>query len=170
MPIYEYACPKCRVIFSFLSKTVTPARTPACPKCGSRRMEKQISRFAHLKGVPEPAAQSGAEDEPAPDFDEARMERVMSELERDMEHLDDNNPRHLAHVMKKMKEAMPSDAMPKELDVAIKRLEKGEDPEKIEEDMGDVLGGMFGDEEGGADEDSGFGGGGYTRDSGLYDL
>jgi hypothetical protein len=27
----------------------------------------------------------------------------------------------------------------KELDAAIKRLEAGEDPEKIEEDMGDVL-------------------------------
>ena len=89
------------------------------------------------------------------------------ELERDMEHLDENNPRHMAHMMKKMKEIMPAGSMPKEMDIAIKRLESGEDPEKIEEDMGDVLGGMMGDEgEGG---EGGYGGGGYSRDQGLYD-
>jgi len=44
---------------------------------------------------------------------------------------------------------MPSEAVPKELDVAIKRLEAGEDPEKIEEDMGDLLGDFMGGEEGG---------------------
>jgi hypothetical protein len=55
--------------------------------------------------------------------------------------------------------------MPKEMDEAIKRLEKGEDPEKIEEEMGDILGmGEEGDEMG-----SGSGGGGYSKDSGLYD-
>ena len=51
----------------------------------------------------------------------------MSELERDMEHLDENNPKHMALMMRKMKDLMPPGAMPKELDVAIKRLEAGED-------------------------------------------
>ena len=44
---------------------------------------------------------------------------------------------------------MPPGTMPKELDIAIKRLEAGEDPEKIEADMGDVLGDFMGGEEGG---------------------
>jgi hypothetical protein len=72
-------------------------------------------------------------------------------------------------MMRKMKDLMPPGSIPKELDVAIKRLESGEDPEKIEADMGDVLGDLMGgpDEEGGM---GGMGGGaGYTRDSGLYD-
>jgi hypothetical protein len=50
------------------------------------------------------------------------------------------------------------------MDVAIKRLEAGEDPEKIEADMGDMLGGLMGGPEGG-----GAGGGGYSQDPGLYD-
>jgi hypothetical protein len=50
--------------------------------------------------------------------------------------------------MKKMKDILPAGTMPKELDVAIKRLEKGEDPEKIEADMGDVLGDFMGGPEG----------------------
>ncbi len=166
MPIYEYACPKCRVIFNFLSKRVNPDRSPVCPKCGNKKMTKEISRFAMTRGLKEPAAKAeGAPDESVmPDMDDPRMERAMMELERDMEHMDENNPRHMAHMMKKMKDLMPPGTIPKELDVAIKRLEAGEDPEKIEEDMGDVLGDLMGGGEGGPG-----GSGGYSHDSGLYD-
>jgi putative FmdB family regulatory protein len=166
MPIYEYACPQCKVIFNFLSKRLTPERLPACPKCGNKKMVKQVTRFATTRGLKEPAAAGESEgpDGPMPDLDDPRVERAMSELERDMEHMDENNPRHMAHMMRKMKDIMPPGAMPKELDVAIKRLEAGEDPEKIEQDMGDLLGDFMGGEEGGAR-----GGGGYSHDSGLYD-
>jgi len=169
MPIYEYACPKCRVIYSFLSKRINPDRSPVCPKCGDKNLSKQMSRFAMTRGLQEPTAKAGPEEggEPAPDFDDPRVERAMMELERDMEHMDENNPRHMAHMMRKMKDLMPPGSVPKELDVAIKRLEAGEDPEKIEEDMGDLLGDFMG----GPDEEGGMGGGGpYTRDSGLYDF
>jgi putative FmdB family regulatory protein len=163
MPIYEFACPKCRKIYSFLSKRVASDRLPVCPKCGNKKMSKQVSRFAMTRKLAEPAAQTGAEsgEPPMPDMENPRVERAMMELERDMEHLDENNPRHMAHMMKKLKDLMPPGSVPRELDLAIKRLEAGEDPEKIEADMGDVLGDFMGGEEGGA--------GGYTRDSGLYD-
>jgi putative FmdB family regulatory protein len=173
MPIYEFACPKCRRIYSFLSKRVNPDQDPVCPKCGQKNLTKQVSRFAMVKGVAEPAAApvgDAGDEPPMPDMDDPRIERVMGELERDMEHLDENNPRHMAHLMKKMKEVMPAGTMPKELDVAIKRLEAGEDPEKIEADMGDVLGDFLGGpgDEGGEGGPGG-GGGGYSRDGGLYD-
>ncbi len=171
MPIYEFACPKCRVIFNFLSKKVNPTHSPTCPKCGNKKLAKQMSRFASPRGAKEPAPDTGADgpDGPTPDIDEGRMMRAMSELERDMDHLDENNPRHMAHMMKKMKDIMPPGTMPKEMDVAIKRLEKGEDPEKIEADMGDVLGDFLGPEGEGMDEGGYGGGGGYSRDGGLYD-
>ena len=166
MPIYEYACPKCRVIFNFLSKRINPDHLPTCPKCGNKKMTKQMSRFAMTRGLKEPAATGGPEGDQAgmPDFEDPRVERAMSELERDMEHLDENNPRHMAHMMRKMKDLMPPGSVPKEMDIAIKRLEAGEDPEKIEEDMGDVLGDLMGGEEGGPGA-----AGSYTHDSGLYD-
>ena len=37
------------------------------------------------------------------------------------------------------------------IDSTLKRLEAGEDPEKIEEDMGDVLDGFMGGEKGGGE-------------------
>jgi hypothetical protein len=121
-----------------------------------------MSTFAMTHGGKE----SGAEVEapgPMPDLDDPHVERAMSELERDMEHMDENNPRHMAHLMKKMKDVMPPGTIPKEMEIAIKRLEAGEDPETIEEDMGDVFGEMMG--EAGASGGSA----GYSRDTGLYD-
>jgi hypothetical protein len=126
-------------------------------------MTKQMSQFAMPRGAREPSA-APDEGESMPDVDESKVMRAMSELERDMNHLDENNPKHMAHMMRKMKDAMPPGVMPKEIDVAIKRLEAGEDPEKIEADMGDV----FGDMMGGA-KDGGGSAGNYTRDAGLYD-
>src|SRR5881398_3005579 len=164
MPIYEFACPKCRVVFNFLSKRLDPDRTPVCPKCGNKDMDKQMSAFAMPRGAKEPSAAGDGPDadEGMPDMDDPRVMRAMSELERDMEHLDENNPKHMAHMMRKMKDIMPPGTVPKELDVAIKRLEAGEDPEKIEADMGDLLGDFMGGEEGGP---GGPGGGGYSHDS-----
>lgn len=167
MPIYEFACPKCRKIFSFLSKRINPDRLPVCPKCGNKKLTREISRFAMTKGLKEPApAGPGGEEggPPMPDMDDPRIERAMMEMERDMEHMDENNPKHMAHMMRKMKDIMPPGSVPKELDVAIKRLEAGEDPEKIEEDMGEVLGEFMGEDEAGGGM-----GGGYSRDGGLYD-
>ena len=168
MPIYEFACPKCRVIFNFLSQRINPDRKPICPKCGNKKMRKEMSRFAMTKGLKESAAPAAGADAqggpPMPDMDDPRVERAMIEMERDMEHLDENNPKHMAHMMRKMKDIMPAGTMPKELDIAIKRLEAGEDPEKIEADMGDVLGDLMGGEGG-----PGGAGGAYSHDSGLHD-
>ncbi len=165
MPIYEFACPKCRKIYSFLSKRVAPSHTPTCPKCGSKKLSKEVSRFAMIKGAAEPAAKSdddGGDDMPMPDFDDPKVARVMSEMENDMETLDENNPRHMAHMLRKMKDIMPAGSLPKEFNVALKRLEAGEDPDKIEEDMGEELSKFMGGPGGG-------GGGAYSKDPGLYD-
>lgn len=123
-------------------------------------MVKQLSTFAMTRGGKDAVGETGGE--AMPDSDDPRVERAMSELERDMAHMDENNPRHMAQLMRKMKDVMPPGTMPKEMDIAIKRLEAGEDPEKIEEDMGDVFGEMMG-------EAGGSGATGYSRDSELYD-
>ena len=156
MPIYEYSCSECRRIFQFLARRLNPERQPVCPQCGNENLRKEVTKFAALKGAAEPGADMDALDSP-------KMERFMREMERDMGRLDENNPKHMAHMMRKMQEALPPDMMPREMNEAIRRLEAGEDPEAIEADMGEIFDDLPGSPGAG-------GGGGYTRDGGLYDL
>lgn len=170
MPIYEFACPRCRVVFSFLSKRVNPDRAPVCPRCGNKKMAKQVSLFASpRKGLAasDTAAEGGFHSDECPPPDDARLTRALGDLERDMAHLDENNPKHLAHMMRKMKDLLPAGATPPHLETAIRRLERGEEPEKVEQDMGD----LFDEAGGGGDGDAGGGAGGqgYSHDPDIYD-
>lgn len=69
-----------------------------------------------------------------------------------MSGMDDQNPnpRQLAHLMRKMSE-MTGEKVPQQMEQMLKRLEAGEDPERIEEEMGDIMGDA-GLEDGGPEE------------------
>jgi hypothetical protein len=62
----------------------------------------------------------------------------------EMSNIDENDPRALGRFMRKMAAESGEDMGP-EFDEVVGRLEKGEDPERIEKDMGD----LFGDENAG---------------------
>jgi len=132
-------------------------------------LSKEISRFALTRGLkespPGPNSTAAAGEPGGANWEDPRLERAMMEMERDLSHLDEHNPRHLAHLMRRMKDLMPADAVPKEMEVVLKRLESGEDPEKIEADMGDILEDFVG----GPGSRGGGGNGGYVKDPGLYD-
>jgi putative FmdB family regulatory protein len=170
MPIYEYLCPACNRVFNFLSQSFDPEKQPSCPKCGSTDMEKMISRFAFVRSTSSSSGSGLAEggpdgpggpggDDP---LDDPRVEREMMRLMSDMEHIDENDPRQLGTLMRRMSE-ITGEPLDEEMEEAVRRLEAGEDPEKIEEDMGDLLGG---DEMGGP----GMGMGMPSYDEGLYPL
>lgn len=49
MPLYEYACPHCQTQFELLLRG---GEQPACPTCGTSRVEKQLSvPAAHTAGA-----------------------------------------------------------------------------------------------------------------------
>src|SRR5258708_19758636 len=98
-------------------------------------MVKQMSAFAMPRGAKEATeTDAGDPDTEAgmPDMDDPRVMRAMSDLERDMEHLDENNPKHMAHMMRKMKELMPSGALPKHFDLPINPLHPPQHPQTLE--------------------------------------
>jgi putative FmdB family regulatory protein len=47
MPIYEYVCKDCERGFEVI---VRGSERPACPSCGGRRLDKQLSVFATIRG------------------------------------------------------------------------------------------------------------------------
>lgn len=66
------------------------------------------------------------------------MEQVMAELAREGEGIDEDDPRQMARMMRKLRDATGMDLGPG-MEEAIRRMEAGEDPDKIEEEMGDLL-------------------------------
>src|SRR5687767_1877380 len=138
MPIYEFYCSDCHRLFSFLSRRVETEKRPSCPRCARASLERRVSAFAISKGRAEPARPSGATSDLPPGMDEERMARAMESLAGEAEGLDENNPRQAAQLMRKMFEStgLP---MGGEVQEAIRRMESGEDPERVEAEMGDVL-------------------------------
>jgi|YNPNPStandDraft_1061719.scaffolds.fasta_scaffold14081_1 putative FmdB family regulatory protein len=54
MPLYEYICQKCGHRFEEL---IRGQEEPLCPKCGSPKVEKQLSRVAAHSGSSGAASQ-----------------------------------------------------------------------------------------------------------------
>jgi putative FmdB family regulatory protein len=135
MPIYEFYCPACHTILNFLARSPKPDARPACPRCGRRGLERQMSRFAAIGRAKAPADPAAGPDTPAAD---ARMERAMAELANRAETMDENDPRAAARLMREMS-GLAGMKLGPGMQEALKRLEAGEDPEAIEADMGDLL-------------------------------
>ena len=191
MPIYEYFCPDNNRIYQFFAKTLAQAQAiPKCPDNPAFRMVKMMSAFAVGGGTKKSAAgeggaaASGEGSGPGGDAagesgaggmggggggDDARMEAAFSEMEQEMGSIDENDPRAMGRMMRRMSE-LTGEKLDGEMEEMVRKLEEGQDPEKLEEQMGAVPG--EGDEAGMGD-DGDWGGGGFdrapSRDPQLYD-
>lgn len=132
MPIYEFYCRKCNTIYNFFSKSVNTEKIPRCPRCRTVKLKRQMSLFAAITG------ERNESDDEMPPLDESRMEKAMAMLAQDAERISEDDPRQAAAMVRKLSEAAGVD-LSAAMQEALHRLEKGEDPEKIEEEMGDVF-------------------------------
>jgi len=135
MPIYEFYCPDCHVIFQFLSKKVTTGKQPPCPACGRPKLEREVSLFA--------VTGKAGEDDGDGDFpvDEAAMERALASMEGELSALGEGaeeDPGQAARLMRRFAD-MTGMPMGEAMEEAMSRLEAGEDPDTIDEQLGDRL-------------------------------
>ncbi len=132
MPIYEFYCQGCNTIFNFFSRRINTEKVPACPKCDNERLERRVSLFS-VTG----RAKEGEEGEES-EIDEVKIEKAMDYLMRKADRIDENDPKQAAEIMRKMTD-MSGIRMGDAMEEALSRMENGEDPERLEEEMGDVL-------------------------------
>ena len=136
MPIYEFYCPQNHRIYSFLARSLAYAsKTPRCPENPRWKMEKLVSGFA-ITGRAKEKPEGGPE---MPD--DPRMEKMMAEMEREFSSLGDSDnpdPKVMARMMRRMTE-LTGEKTPAAMEEMIARMEKGEDPEKLEAEYGDAL-------------------------------
>ena len=132
MPIYEFYCETCNTVFNFFSRGVNTTKTPNCPKC-RKVLKRQMSLFAKVTRGKEEPAEDGM-----PPLDEAKMEKAMAMLAGEAEKRNEDDPRQAAQLMRKLTDATGL-ALGAGMEEALSRLEKGEDPDQIEAEMGDLL-------------------------------
>ena len=136
MPIYEFYCHKCNTVYNFFSRSCNTEKVPLCPHCKTIRLRRQMSLFAKIsKGKGENEGQEMDTDSP---IDEARMEKAMAMLAKDADKMNEDDPRQAALLMRKLAD-VAGIGMGKGMEEALSRMEKGEDPEQIEAEMGDLL-------------------------------
>jgi hypothetical protein len=71
-------------------------------------------------------------------FDESKMENAMNLLAGEADKINEDDPRQAAHLMRKLSD-MTGMQLGSGMEEALNRMERGEDPDKIEEEMGDIL-------------------------------
>ncbi len=135
MPIYEFYCRRCDRVYNFFSPRVDTEKIPYCPHCKTVKLKRQMSLFARLSGK-EAGGESG--EGAMPPFDEAKMEKAMALLAREADKINEDDPRQAAMLMRKLTDATGI-SMGEGMEEALSRMEKGEDPDRIEQEMGDLL-------------------------------
>jgi putative FmdB family regulatory protein len=133
MPIYEFFCEHCNVIFNFFSSRIDTTTIPICPQCGKENLERRISSFATIGKAKETS------DDPFAGLDESKMEQAFHSLMRDAEGINEEDPKQMAALMRKFS-AKTGINLGDSMEEAISRMEAGEAPEQVEQEMGNLLG------------------------------
>lgn len=133
MPIYEFYCRKCNTIYNFFSKSVNTDKIPTCPKCKKMSLKRRMSVFAAITG-----GREDAETDPMAGMDESKMEKAMMQFAAEAEKMKEDDPRAAATLMRKWSEATGM-KLGDGFQEALQRMAAGEDPDKIDEEMGNIL-------------------------------
>ena len=133
MPIYEYRCADCKkkVSVFFRSFSTVDHAAARCPICNGNHLTRLVSRVRVIRHGSSAAGDSEG-------FDDSMLDG-----------LDENDPRSMGQMMRKMADEAGEDLGP-EFNEVVGRLEKGEDPEKIEKSMPE-LGEMMGNDQSDSD-------------------
>ena len=95
-------------------------------------MSRQVSTFATIG-----KAEEGGET-PMAGIDETKMEEAFGSLMAEAEGMNDEDPKQMATLMRKFTEKTGMH-LGNTMEEAISRMEKGEDPDVIEKEMGENL-------------------------------
>jgi putative FmdB family regulatory protein len=105
MPIYEYRCEDCGRRVTLLIRRPDQEAEAACPRCGSRRLNRLWSRFAIARS------------------EESRLERLADEAS--LAGLDENDPKSVARWVKRMGQELGED-MGEDFEQALEEMEQEE--------------------------------------------
>ena len=140
MPIYEFYCPDNNRIYQFYARTLAQAGiVPRCPDNPRYAMRKMLSAFAVTGSVRAGEADAGPPGAGGAQGD-ARMEAAMGQMEREFSSIDENDPKAMGRMMRRMA-SLTGEKIDGEMEAVVRKLEEGADPDSLEEELGAGPGG-----------------------------
>ena len=104
MPLYEYLCRECRKRSTLLILNLSNPTSPACKQCGSRSVDRLLSRFSAPK---------------------SETDRLASLSDSDsLDGLDEQDPESISRFMKQMGDELGEDTG-KEVEAMLDSAENG---------------------------------------------
>jgi putative FmdB family regulatory protein len=145
MPIYEYRCAGCKRRVSLFFQSFAAAERRAaegdiqCPNCGSKDLSRLMSRVNMVRSGSASDADSFGDFEDGDGDDGGAM----------FDGMDSEDPRAIARWARQMKDQLGDDAdLGPEFDRALARIEAGEDPDRVMDDLDpEAMGGLGGNDE-----------------------
>jgi hypothetical protein len=137
MPIYEYYCPDNHRIYQFYARSLAQGLlVPPCPDNPAFRMRRILSPFSVAARGARVQGAEGAGDKPGePGPDDSRMEAALGQMEREFASVDENDPKAMGRMMRRMAEITGEPIDPR-TEEAVRRLEEGADPASLDEELG----------------------------------
>ncbi len=108
MPIYEYRCGACRKRVQVLTLRSSETPDAVCDRCGSRELERLLSRFAIARS------------------EESRLDSLADPST--LSGLDESDPRSMARWMRRMGKELGEDVGGPDFDEMVDELESGGGP------------------------------------------
>lgn len=147
MPIYEYYCADCKRKVSVFFRSFSAAEGASvvtCPRCGKHNLSRRFSRVRVLKHGASSGSDFGSDNDDDFGGDEDDMSDLggLGDMEKMMAGVDENDPRSIARFARQVQTQGGEDMDP-EMEEALTRIERGEDPDKVLEDFdeGDIAAG-----------------------------
>lgn len=134
MPIYEYYCPENHTIYQFYAKTLAQGKlVPRCPDNPKFRMQKAVSAFAAITGggKKDDAASADIPEGGSAEDHDPRIDAAMQAMESEMSQTDENDPKAMARMMRRMSE-LTGEKIEGEMEEVVRKLEGGADPDGLE--------------------------------------
>jgi hypothetical protein len=146
MPIYEYYCSKNHTVYQFFARSLSQGQlTPNCPDNPRWPLRRVVSQFAFTGQAQDPK-ETDAEAAGGDIADDARMEAAVGAMEKEFSSMDENDPRAMARMMRRMSE-LTGEKIDGEMEEVVRKLEEGVAPDALEEKMGADAGGPEGRED-----------------------
>ena len=161
MPIYEYKCGNCNHRVSLFFRSISSAESGAadarCPNCGGASLTRLVSKISVLRGNSDqppglPSFEGDEVDYTVPEDDDiygAHGGDVPGApgLGDIMSGVDEDDPRSIARWARQM-QAQTGESLGPEFDTALSRIESGEDPDRVMDDLEPAMGGAADDDGG----------------------